>query len=201
MTYIQINYDYNSLLIVLKSKTVTLYAGLTYHFRGNGFKREKANWKISNTSCATIKGDRYGAAAVTTKKAGNFVITAKQGNKKYTYKVTVKEDLSKRYTFVKLSGNKLTWNKVPGATGYLVYRQYYQEGAVDFSGWKDGDKVKLADLQGNSKTSYTITEPNWKELRKSNWGYRVRPYKKSGNKIIFTSEYPEDMTFNTVNLK
>ncbi|MGI6070437.1 MAG: hypothetical protein ACOYBE_08425 [Blautia sp.] len=184
-----------------KAKTVTLYAGLRYGFQGNGFKRAKATWKISNSKYATLKSHSNGTADVYTKKAGRFTITAKQGSKSYTYKVTVKEDLSKRVLYTQRKGNKITWKKMPGATGYLVYRQYFPEGPNTENGWKAQEIVELKDLKGSNHTSYTITEKNWQEFRNANWAYIVRPYKKSGNKIILSSRYPEDMTFNTVRLR
>ena len=185
-----------------KSKTVTLYAGLTYTFKGNGFKRAKANWKISNTKYATLKVGKTGAATLKTKKAGKFTITASQGNKKYTYKVTVKEDFKKRFLETEAKNNVITWDALPGADGYLVCRQYFSECGYNEFGWKDGEQIVLADIKAGESLSYDISNvENWDFYWRNNWFLRVKPYQIVGDEVVFASEYAEDMTFNTVKLK
>ncbi|MGI6070438.1 MAG: Ig-like domain-containing protein [Blautia sp.] len=187
-----------------KAKTVTLYAGLRYTFRGYGFKRAKAQWKISNTKYATISSRNTGAAIVTAKKAGKFTVTAKQGSRKYTYRVTIKEDFQKHFLDTKAKGDTLTWNRIPGADGYLVCLKYYSEDGSDFNGMKDGDIIKIKDMQGNSEKSYKFSIssiPNWIYYRNHNCFLRVKPYKNINGKIVFSTEYPEDMTFNNVRLR
>ena len=96
-----------------KSK-VTVYVGQSTTLKVSGTKK-KATWKTSNSKVATVKNGK-----VTAKKSGTAVITAKVGSKKYTCKVTVKnQELNKKSitlttkasTTLKLNGayKKVTW--------------------------------------------------------------------------------------------
>ena len=68
---------------------------------------------------------------------------------------------------------KLTWEKQEGADGYIVYR------------WskKKNKYIKIADIKGMEKTSYT----NTKLSRKTKYTYRIKAYTSSGNKIFYSS--------------
>ena len=91
---------------------------------------------------------------------------------------------------------------MPGADGYLVCRQYFAESPHNNYGWKDGEQIVLADIKADETLSYAISNiEDWDFYSKNNWFLRVKPYQIAGKKVVFASEYAEDMTFNTVKLK
>lgn len=86
---------------------------------------------------------------------------------------------------------KVSWGTVANATGYVVYR----------STSKNGSYKKIATVKGSSKTSYT----DKKRTTGKYYYYKVKAYKKSGDKNYYSSasEYkagrstPSKTKFNT----
>ncbi len=125
-----------------KGKTITLTATV----KPKNASNTKVTWKSSNTSIATVSSD----GVVTAKKAGTATITAttKDGNKKATCKVTVKEAKTVKVTGVSLNktsasvekGNSITLKatiKPSNATNKNVT-------------WKSSDK-RIATVDSNGK--------------------------------------------------
>lgn len=211
LPYIVPPFRYNG-QIDTKTKTITLYAGLSYRFRAKDFKEERATWKISRTDAATLKVDRrdekIGAAVVKTKKAGKFTITALQGKKKHTYKVTVKYSWQRQYLEVKkVQENnglpeKLTWEPMPGADGYIVHMKYQHENNTGEFGWKNGQVRAIEVLKGKNKTFYNIPQDqNWDIFWRLGWRWYVRAYKIVNGKIYYSAAYRDDARNNIIRLK
>lgn len=92
----------------ISEKNLTLYAGETQTLKIVGSSK-KASWSSSKKSVATVTNK----GLVTAKKGGTATITAKIGNKKYTCKVTVKENAAS-------SSQKWTRADVTRLDGYLI---------------------------------------------------------------------------------
>jgi hypothetical protein len=77
------------------------------------------------------------------------------------------------YSNAKNKNVTVTWNKVEGATGYLVYKKANTATAK----W-----VRVAEISGGSKTSYTYTESNTSKQ----YVYTVRAIRKSGSTTVYS---------------
>lgn len=109
--------------VSLNKKTVSLsVAGKATVQLRNINSKKKIVWSSSNKNVAAVKKGTGGKAAITGKKAGTAVITAKYRGKKYTVKVTVKSpSLNKKSLSLKagkkstlqlkniVSSKKITW--------------------------------------------------------------------------------------------
>ncbi|MEE1198089.1 MAG: Ig-like domain-containing protein [Acutalibacteraceae bacterium] len=106
-----------------------------------------------------------GTYTITIKFKGNY-----SGTRKVTYKIVIPAPSPKASSST--SSIKLSWGKVSGASGYIIY---------------DGAKKKLKD--NKTATSYTIS----KCKAGTSYSYYVRTYKKIGGKTYY-SDYVKKTT-------
>ena len=140
--------------ITAKAAASSVAVGKTTTVSITGNKGSKS-FKSSDTAVATVSS----AGKVTAKKVGTVKITAtatatanyKAASKTVTIKVVPAATTSLTATNLS-SGIKLTWKKVTGATGYLVYR-----GSTKIATIKSGSTVTYADTKANNNgTKYTF---------------------------------------------
>ena len=105
----------------ISEKNLTLYVGDTQTLKILGSSK-KASWSSGKKSVATITSK----GLVTAKKAGTATITAKVGNKKYTCKVTVKENVAS-------SSKKWTRADVDLLDSYLINAMDAIDSAKDYA--------------------------------------------------------------------
>lgn len=112
--------------ITLNTSEVTLNAGASYQLQATVLPENAADktvtWTSSNTNIATVVNGKITGVA-----PGTAVITATTANGiKVECKVTVNIDKVREIEVVNGYANatklKLSWEKVPGATKYLIYR-------------------------------------------------------------------------------
>ena len=102
-------------------------------------------WSSSNTKIAVVSGGK-----ITGKKLGTVTVTVKSKNgKKSSSKVTVKlkKPTGLKGVSVSETSVKLTWQKVPGAAGYRIYR----------ASGINGSYQKIKTISSGSTTAYTNT--------------------------------------------
>lgn len=140
--------------VTVKASSGILGVGKTATLTVSGAKGEKT-YSSSNKNVATVSS----AGRITAKKAGTAVITVtakatrnyKTGSGKITIKVTPAATASITAAN-QATGFKLTWKKVSGATGYLVYR-----GSTLIKTIKSGSTVTCTDKKANTNgTKYTF---------------------------------------------
>ena len=140
--------------ITVKAAASTIPVGKTTTVSLTGNKGSKS-FKSSDTTVATVSS----TGVVTAKKVGTVKITAtaaatanyKSASKTVTIKVVPAATASLTATNLS-SGIKLTWKKVTGATGYLVYR-----GSTKIATIKSGSTVTYTDTKANTNgTKYTF---------------------------------------------
>ena len=159
----------------------------------NGSYKRVGTIKTSGVTWYTSNGSTYSLDAKKRAKcfrSGDqfiFVDYSAAFNKTYYYKVRLKDGSGTAGSFSKvLSGKaklnaveinsvytasnskvKLSWNKVSGAQGYVIYRKY-------------GGKWKAIKRVSKNTTSYTDRSVKSGKT----YGYRIRAYRKSGSKRI-----------------
>ena len=109
----------------------------------------------NNNSIGTASFTVKGIGNYTGSLTGKFVINPQKGNIS-----SVKKDGTGRL--------KISWKKVPGAQGYMLYRATSSSGTYS----------KIKTISGNSNVSYTNS--GLKNNKK--YYYKVRAYKKNGSK-------------------
>lgn len=153
--------DGKSSMYVGKTQTLSFYVG--------GTKVSNKTWKSSNTSVATVSTK----GKVTAKKAGKTTISAKAGNGKATFTITVKKKPALGTTsIVSITnvpvqsggpcGHKVVWKKASYATGYKIYRK-----RTDYDGAK---YVLIGTVSGGSTLEYTYQADEG-----GYYNYKVRP--------------------------
>lgn len=139
--------------ITVKAAASSVSVGKTTKVTITGAKGTKT-WKSSNTGIATVSG----AGVVTAKKVGTVKITATSAattNYKAASKIVTIKVLPAATTSLKAenlsTGIRLTWKKVAGASGYLVYR-----GTTKIKTIGSGTTVTFVDKKaGTNGTKYT----------------------------------------------
>ncbi len=132
--------------LTVKASASSIAVGKTATISVTGARGTKT-YKSSNTAIATVTS----AGKVTAKKVGTVKITAtsaatsnyKAASATVTIKV-VPAATAKITTANLATGIKVTWSKVTGANGYLLYR----------------NGTKIATLSGNTKVTYTDKKAN-----------------------------------------
>ncbi|MBO5725757.1 MAG: Ig-like domain-containing protein, partial [Clostridia bacterium] len=115
---------------------------------------DSSNYTLSYSSGCKLPG----TYTITIKFKGDY-----SGTHKVTYKIVIPAPLPKASSST--SAIKLSWGKVSGASGYIIY---------------DGAKKKLKD--NKTATSYTIS----KRKAGTSYSYYVRTYKKIGSKTYYS---------------
>lgn len=135
----------------------------------------------SDRATAKIKpGDIYCLARVKTVASGTSVITAKVGDKEYTFKLIVKPYVGAKMNPVKrinYKSIKISWKKVDCATGYIVAR-------VKRTG-NDLGKLETVKHVSANETSLVLNAPY-----NVNYGYFVIPKMKVGARDYYTMGEP-----------
>ena len=112
--------------LTLSAAASSVSVGKTVKMKAAGAKEtKKYTYKTSDRSVASVSS----AGVVTAKKVGKVRITVStaetQNYKSGSCYVTIKvvPGATKKLTAVnQKKGIRITWNKVPGATGYILYR-------------------------------------------------------------------------------
>lgn len=132
---------------------------------------KKANGKVSVKDGASIlkkdrdytltykNNDSVGRGSVTIKGKGNYI-----GSVTKNYNI-----LPHKTSITKLTSEKITWEKVDGVSGYVVY----------YSMKKDGEYKKLVTLS-NKKNEYDISKLD------SNCYFKMKTYKKVNGKKYYS---------------
>ena len=140
----------------------------------NTVDSKKITWKSSNSSIASVDS----TGKVTAKAPGTVTITAKTSNGlTATCEVTVKfKDITTKVSRSSDTALKVSWNKVSGATGYVVYR------ATSY----DGEYKKVKTITKGTTLSWTDT----KKTNGTTYFYKVRAYR-TVNKKNYYGGYSE----------
>lgn len=133
--------------VILKDGSTTLSSGRDY--------------TVSYSACRAI-----GTAKATIRGKGNYTGTLSSS-------YYIKLGTPGARTSVSYSSVKVSWDKVPGASGYVVYQ----------SSTATGRYKRIATLTSASKTSYTN---KYLKLNKTYY-YKVRAYRKAKGKTIYSS--------------
>lgn len=151
-------------------KTTTLTAGISPK---NGTYRS-ISWKSSDTKIVNIKSSKNNQAVITGTGYGTATITARTNTgAKATIKITV---AAPAFTTLSSRGYRsldLSWTKVPGAKGYVLYRCTS----------KNGSYKEIANISSGSVTRYTDKLLSTGKT----YYYRLRSYRKSGKKLVYSS--------------
>ena len=150
--------------ITAKAKASSIEVGKTTNVSISGAKGTKT-FKSSDTSIATVTS----AGIVTAKKVGTVKITATSAatdnfnaaSKTVTIKI-IPVATASITAANQATGVKLTWKKVTGANGYLVYR----------------GSTKIATIKGGSTVTYTDSKANTNGTK---YTFKIVPTSSSGN--------------------
>ena len=136
--------------LTLSAAASSVSVGKTVKMKAAGAKEtKKYTYKTSDRSVASVSS----AGVVTAKKVGKVRITVStaetQNYKSGSCYVTIKvvPGATKKLTAVnQKKGIRITWNKVPGATGYVLYRNGKKIATI-----KKGRTVSYLDKKANAK--------------------------------------------------
>ena len=136
--------------LTLSAPASSVSVGKTVKMKASGAKEtKKYTYKTSDRSVAVVSS----AGVVTAKKVGKVRITVStaetQNYKSGSCYVTIKvvPGATKKLTAVnRKKGIRITWNKVPGATGYILYRNGKKIATI-----KKGSTVSYLDKKANAK--------------------------------------------------
>jgi len=136
--------------LTLSAPASSVSVGKTVKMKASGAKEtKKYTYKTSDRSVAVVSS----AGVVTAKKVGKVRITVStaetQNYKSGSCYVTIKvvPGATKKLTAVnQKKGIRITWNKVPGATGYILYRNGKKIATI-----KKGSTVSYLDKKANAK--------------------------------------------------
>ena len=204
--------------ITVKSSASSVAVGKTATISISGAKGTKS-YKSSNTGIATVTS----TGKVTAKKAGTVKITAMSAatsdfnatSKTVTIKV-VPAATASLTAANQAKGIKLTWKKVTGATGYLVYRGSskiatiksgstvtYTDGKANTNGTKYTYKIIATAPTGNgpakSVTTYCVARPAISSVTNSASKRMTVKWGKNAKASGYQIHYCMDKTFKTGN--
>lgn len=114
---------------ILNTNKISLATGTTYtlveNTPGAYSNPDNVVWSSSDSSVASVKKDEYNTAVVTARKAGKAVITIQTYNGKTAECEVLVENVGtvKNVTKTSFESDEVTlkWDKVSGATGYVIY--------------------------------------------------------------------------------
>ena len=153
-------YDYTGSQI--KPKLVSITADVTH----------KAEDGTTETTTKTINSFKNVTYKNNTSIGTGYAVVTIEGNKvEVPFTIEFGKVKSFKATSTSYSTIKLTWKKVPGAYGYIIYRSL-----------SDADKYKqIKTITSGSTTSYSNTKLPLGE----SYRYKIRPYRKVDGKTIY----------------
>ena len=150
--------------LTAKAKAASIVAGRTTTISTSGQKGDVI-YRSSDTGVASVNND----GEVTARKAGRVKITVTSGETKNYKKASTAVTFSVLPSATAkisgenlVSGIKITWKRVPGANGYLVYR----------------GSTKIAVIRSESKLTYTDKKANSNGAR---YTYKIVTTAATGN--------------------
>ena len=146
----------------IKPKLVSVTADVTY----------QAEDGTTETTTKTITGFKNVTYKNNTSIGTGYAVVTIEGKKvEVPFTIEFGKVTSFKATSTSYSTIKLTWNKVPGASGYVIYRTL-----------SDADNYKkIKTITSGSTTSYSNTKLPLGE----SYRYKIRPYRKVDGKTVY----------------